>query len=123
MIMRGYVFILEAVFAGLILLGFMLYLAQGYTQSRSGPEQDFGWVLPELDQMSLLRGHVYSGDIQGLEGEIAIYGFNHSVQVCDPSGGCLGQIPQARDVWVSAYFLAGEDSYQPREVRLYVWEA
>ncbi len=121
--MRGFVFILESVFAGLILLGFLLYLAQGYTQASSGPEHDFGRVLPELDQRGLLRGYVYSGDIQGLEGEISLYGFSHSIQVCGPSGGCTGQAPRADNVWVSAYFLAGEDSYQPREVKLYVWEA
>lgn len=123
MIMRGFVFMLEAVFAGLILLGFMLYLAHGYSQAGSGPEHDFGRVLPELDQRGLLRGYVYSGDIQDLEDEISLYGFSHSVQICQPSGGCAGQAGQGGNVWVSSYFMAGGDSYQPREVRLYVWEA
>lgn len=121
--MRGFVFILESVFASILLVGFLLYLAQGYTQARSGPERDFGWVLPELDNQGLLRGHVYPEDIRGLEDEINLYGFNHSIQICNPSGGCSGQTPQAQNVWVSTYFLAGEDSYQPREVKLYVWEA
>jgi hypothetical protein len=114
---------LESVFAGLLLLGFLLYLAQGYSQAGSVPEHDFGWVLPGLDDQGLLRGYVYSGDIQGLEGEISIPGFSHSVQVCDPSGSCAGQQGQAENIWASSYLLAGEGSYQPREVRLYVWEA
>lgn len=114
---------LEAVFAGIILLGFLLYLAQGYGQAGSVPEHDFGRVLPELDRQGLLRGYIYSDDIQGLESKISLYGFSHSVQVCQPSGGCTGQMGQGENVWVSSYYLAGHDSYQPREVRLYAWEA
>jgi hypothetical protein len=123
MIMRGYVFMLESVFASIILVGFLLYLAQGYTQARADPQHDFGRVLPELDSRDLLMGHVYTGDVQGLEGEISLHGFNHSIQICDPSGGCLGQRPEAENIRVYTHFLAGEDSYQPREVRLYAWEA
>lgn len=121
--MRGYVFMLESLFAGLLLLGFLLYLAQGYSQAGSVPEQDFGHVLPGLEQSGLLRGHVYSGDLGGLENEIDLPGFSHSIQVCGPSGDCEGQQGSGENVWVSSYVLAGGDSYQPREVRLYVWEA
>jgi len=121
--MRGYVFMLESVFASIILVGFLLYLAQGYTQSHSGPEQDFGRVLPGLDQAGLLRGPALSGDVQSIEDEISLYGFSHSVQLCDASGDCLGQRPQAQTILAYSHFLAGEDSYNPMEVRLYAWEA
>ncbi len=121
--MRGYVFMLEAVFAGLVLIGFLLYLAQGYARVGTVPEHDFSGILPALDQEGLLRGHVFSGDVQGLQDEITLPGFQHSVQICAPAGACTGQVPDADNVWVSAHFLAGDDSYQPREVNLYVWEA
>ncbi len=114
---------LESMFAGLILIGFMLYLAHGYAQASSADQHDFGWVLPELDNQGLLRGHVYSGDLAGLEDEITLYGFGHSVQVCNPSGACLGSVPQEESVWVSGHFLSGDGTFQPREVRLYAWKA
>lgn len=121
--MRGYVFMLESVFASIILVGFLLYLAQGYTHSRSVPEQDFGGVLPGLDEAGLLRGPALSGDFHSIEDEISIYGFSHSVQLCDASGSCLGEKPVAESVRAYGYFIAGDDSYSPMEVRLYVWEA
>lgn len=121
--MRGYVFMLESVFAGIILVGFMLYLGGTHSASHAVPERDFTHVLPELDQKGLLRGYVYSGDIQGLESEIYIPGYSHSVQLCDPSGSCAGDGPAGDNIWASSCLLSGEDSYEPMEVKLYVWEA
>jgi hypothetical protein len=119
--MRGYVFMLEAVFASMLLVGFMLYLTETRILSHSSPETDLSQVLPELDQRGLLRGYVYSGDIQGLESEIQIPGYQHSIQICTPSGSCTGQRPSTQNIHISTYLLAGEDSYQPREVKLYAW--
>lgn len=121
--MRGFVFMLEAVFAGLLLIGFMLFIAHTYSASGSVAEQDFGWVLPELDQKGLLRGYAYSGDRTGLEGEITLYGFEDSVQFCSPGSGCSGSAPEGENVWASSYFLSGDSSFDPREVRLYVQRA
>lgn len=113
---------LESVFAGILLIGFVLFIAQGYAQANSMDGHDFGRVLPDLDQRGLLRGYVYSGDLEGLESEIRLYGFGHSVQVCAPSGSCKGSMPVHENVWVTSYFLSGNDSFQPREVRLYAWK-
>ena len=120
--MRGFVFILESVFAGIIIVGFMLFLAQGYSGIPSSRENMLREVLPELDEEGILRAYAYSGDDEGLEDEISLYGYHHDVVFCG-SGGCP-ETPQVRDnVWLSTYFLSGEDSYQPMEVRLYAWEA
>ena len=121
--MRGFVFMLEAVLAGLILVGFMLFLAQGQNASGSDDSGGFGWVLPKLDHKGLLRGYVYSGDLPGLEDEITLYGFEDSIQVCIPGGSCSGTAPQGDNIWVSSYFLSGDASFQAREVRLYAWKA
>ena len=88
--MRGYVYMLEAVFAGIILVGFMLYLAHGYNQSHSATEHDFGDALHELSHKGLLMGYAFSGDIQGIEDGISLPGFGHSVQICT-AGGCTGE--------------------------------
>ena len=114
---------LESVLAGLLLVGFMLFLAHGQNTSGSDDIEGFGWMLPELDHKGLLRGYVYSGDLSGLEDEIVIYGFEDSIQVCRPGGSCSGTIPNEDNVWVSSYFLSGDTSFQAREVRLYAWKA
>jgi hypothetical protein len=119
--MRGYVFMLESVLAGILLVGFMLFLAHSYTQARPY-EPDFSDVLTELDDQELLRGYAYSGDASGLEAEISLPGYSHSVQLCDSAGSCTGEIPNQREVRVSSYFLAGETDLEPMEVKLFVWQ-
>jgi hypothetical protein len=121
--MRGYIFMLEAVFASLILVGFLLYLAGSSVPAGSDPERDFGSILRTLDLQDVLRGPASIGDLQGISDQITIPGFNHSVRICDPSGSCTGSIPEARNIWASSYFISGDGSYNPWEVRLYVWEA
>jgi hypothetical protein len=120
--MRGFVFMLEAVLAGIILVGFMLFLAHTVSSSMSSEERSFGSVLPELDQRGELSGPAYSGNYQTIEDLVSIYGYSDSVVICDSSGNCVGDVPQADKVWVSGYFLAGETVLDPREVRLYVWQ-
>jgi hypothetical protein len=119
--MRGFVYMLESVFAGLILVGFMLYLAGGHSQGAQG--QDFSSVLPELEQQGILRPLVYSGDLQAIDDMISLPGFSHAVRVCDPLGSCTGQPPSGTIVKVYSIILAGEDSLEPREVKLYAWQA
>ena len=119
--MRGFVYMLESVFAGLILVGFMLYLAGGHSQGAA--EQDFSSVLPELEQQGILRPLAYSGDLQGIEDAISLPGFSHSVRVCDATGSCTGQLPSGTTVRVCSIILAGESSLEPREVKLYAWQA
>jgi len=119
--MRGFVYMLESVFAGLILVGFMLYLAGGHSQGTTGP--DFSNILPELEQQGILRPLVYSGDLQAIEDMISLPRFSHSVQVCDTTGSCNGQVPSGTIVKVSSIILAGENSLEPREVKLYAWQA
>ena len=120
--MRGFVFMVESVLAGILLVGFMLFLADSYTQARPY-EPDFSGVLPELDSQGLLRGYAYSGDTSGLEAEISLPGYSHSVQFCDSAGICMGQVPNEREVRVSSFFLAGETDLEPMEVKLFVWQA
>ncbi len=120
--MRGFWYMIEAVLAGLIIIGFLLSLANGYI---STPVEDPGLksysVLHELDQQDVLRGHAEDWNYSGLNSQISLFGYNHSIQICDQSGNCAGTRPVAGNVWAGNYIIAGNDIYQPRLVRLYLW--
>ncbi len=121
--MKGYIHMLEVVFAGLILVMFLLGIAATFNRATSSDiGLRFSDVLVELDDMQILRGLADSNDYSGIESEISILGFEDAVEICNRNGNCIGNRPGMRDnVWVSSHFLAGLDSYSPREVRLYVW--
>jgi len=114
---------LEVVFAGIILVMFLFGIASTYNKVTSSDiGLKFSDVLVELDDMEILRGLSDSNDFTGIESEISILGFEDAVEICNSGGTCIGNRPDIRDdIWVSSYFLAGLDSYSPREVRLYVW--
>lgn len=123
--MRGFWYIIEAMLAGIILIGFLLALAGGYLKL---PYDDISLrsygILHELDQQDMLRGYVSDWNYSGLNSQISLFGYNHSVQICDQSGSCAGNRPGASgagDVWAGNYIISGDENYQPRLVRLYMW--
>jgi hypothetical protein len=120
--MRGFVFMLEAAFASLLLVGFMI--SMGGMRFAETPEvgPDLGNVLDELAAQGTLNDLAYSGNVSGIESMISLPGYSHSVRLCRPSG-CTGSAPGAGEVWVSSYLLAGGDSPDPMEVKLYAWKA
>lgn len=121
--MRGYIYMLEVMFAGIILIVFLFGIASTYNKASSSDiGLRFSEVLTELDSMGILRELVYSNNYSGIESEIDILGFGDSVEICNSIGYCDGNRPELNDnVWVSSYFFSGDESYSPREVRLYVW--
>jgi hypothetical protein len=121
--MKGYIRMLEVVFAGLILVMFLLGIAATYNRATSSDiGLRFSDVLVELNDMEILRALADDNNYSGIESEIIILGFEDAVEICNRNGNCVGNSPEIREnVWVSSYFLGGVDSYSPREVRLYVW--
>jgi hypothetical protein len=121
--MRGFWFMLEAVLAGVLLIGFMLVLGQVFTPPSGGPDISVSGYsqLQQLNDQFDLRYLASSEDIPAIESAISVPGYSHSVEVCDPSGSCTGNMPSEREVWISSYILSGEDSYTPRIVKLYLW--
>ena len=120
--MKGFWYIIEGVLAGIILIGFLLVLASGYARF---PAEDIGLrsyrILHELDQQGMLGSYAANNDYQGLNSQISLFGYNHSVQICSQSGICMGSAPDAGDVWVGNYMISGLDAYNPKLVRLYIW--
>ena len=121
--MRGFWFMLEAVLAGVLMIGFMLVLGQLYAvPSVEGDIPAMGYSqLQQLNDRQVLRLLAASGDAVAIDSYVSVPGYKHSVQVCDPSGSCSGTMPSGMEVWISSYIVSGEDTYTPRIVRLYLW--
>ncbi len=121
--MKGFMMTVEAVVACMIIALFLIYMATGSTVS-SADIADRGLaydVLESLDQRGVLRGYAESLDYTGLDAEIDLPQYNHSVAICVPGGSCYGNATGEGDVWSGSYFIAGKGSYSPREVRLFIW--
>ena len=113
---------LEAVIAGIIIIGFVAAISQIYM---SPSQEDFTLKayeeLRSLDGRGILRSYAAAGDWGGLDSEVRIYGRNHTVEICSPAGCQGGQRPESLNVWVWSYIVSGSQSYQPLQVKLYLW--
>lgn len=113
---------IEAMTAGLILVSFVAFLA---TTSFSAPPVDHTILayraLHELDAQGQLKTAAVAGDYQAITNLVSIPSLNHTVEICTRSS-CSGVQPDAPNIWVGTYFIAGEGTYNPREVKLYVFE-
>jgi len=112
---------LEAVIAGIIIIGFVAVVSRSYI---SIPQEDTALqayqALKGLDEQGILRPYAAANDWGSLNSEVKIYSRNHTIEICSLSG-CSGQKPHGDNVWVGSYIIAGDQSYQPLQVKLYLW--
>jgi hypothetical protein len=122
--MKGFWRMMESVVAVVMLLSF-LAVAGGAYFARTDPGTDLassGYEkLRQLDEGNGLRHYAAAGDAAAINAEIEMPGYNHSIMLCNSSGACIGNYTASRNVVVSSYLIAGNASYAPLEVRLYVW--
>jgi hypothetical protein len=125
MAMNGQWKTMEAVMAGVIMLLFLAALNATSSQVFSPSPPHAHRALQALDDMGALRGPAYDMDaaaVDSLAGATGyLSGFNHTVQICNEAGSCVGERPDREDVWAYSFLMAGEDAYEPLEVVLYVF--
>ena len=121
--MKGFWHLVDAVLASVILLGAVLVMGQtAVIVPEPGNTNIIAFEkLRELDEQGIMRAYVMDGDYTGLDSHVTLYTFNHSVQICDYSGNCVGERPINKNVWVGTYIVSGKDYYNPRTVKLYIW--
>jgi hypothetical protein len=121
--MKGFWRLVESVIAVVILMFFVLSLSIQYMRFPEESEvRSKGYeVLRDLDRSGKLRPYVISKDFETLNSNIEIPNYNHSIRICDSGGSCVGNYPDVSNVWVSTYIISGKNTYEPREVRLYLW--
>lgn len=121
--MKGFWRIVESVMAVIIVMGFLLSAGSVYL-SRTDPQElvPAGYErLKDLDARGLLRPLAANGDCEGISALVEMPGYSHAVRICDFGGACTGNYTEGSDVAVSTYIIAGHGSYEPREIRLYMW--
>lgn len=111
--MRGFWYTLEAVIAGIILIGFLAGI--GFHSSDNSLETKAFEILKGLDEQQLLRQKALSDDYSGLNALINTT-YNHMIEICDAD--CVGEKQNAKNVFVGRYFISGNSF---KEVRLYLW--
>jgi uncharacterized membrane-anchored protein len=121
--MKGFWYIVEAVLAAIIILGFLLAISGKYIDQGSVSDVSLkGYsILKSLDERDVLRNYTVNLDYNGLNSEIRLFTYNHSIQICDFSGSCVGERPNITDLWVASYIISGDSQYQPYEVKLYIY--
>jgi hypothetical protein len=112
---------LEAVIAGIIIMGFVAVVSQNYisTGQEDSALQAYQ-SLKGLDGQGILRPYAAAGDWGYLNSQVKIYGRNHTIEICSLSG-CAGQKPEGPNVWVGSYLISGDQDYQPLQIKLYLW--
>ncbi len=120
--MRGFWYMLEAVIAGIIIIGFVAVVSKSYINPS---QEDFALQayssLKSLDEQGILRPYAQAGDWGGLNSQVKIYSKNHTIEICDRSGNCAGQKPEGANVWAGSYLISGNQNYQPMQIKLYLW--
>ena len=123
--MKGFWHIVDAVMATVVIIGFLMVT----TGTIIVVPEDSGFarvpysLLRGLDEKGVLRNHTVSMNTQALENEISMFSYNHSVQICDSSNTCTGNVPSAKNVWIGTYFISGNNSFDPHTVKLYLWRS
>lgn len=119
--MRGFWHIVDAVLASLIVVGFALILVQPMFTTGEDPSQEVFAELQGLQQQGVLRPLAAAGDYNTINSKVKMYGYNHTVKICDYTGNCAGGTVENGRVWIGNYILAGDTEYEPMVVKLYVW--
>jgi hypothetical protein len=121
--MRGVWYIIESVIASIVIVGFIVaisavYITKPYPADMGTKAFD---MLDGMDNRGVLRNYTETLNRTGINSEIAVYSYNRTSQICDYAGSCAGSAPDSGNVWSGSYIVAGLSTYQPREVRLYLW--
>ena len=122
--MRGFWYIIESVLAGIVIFGFLAVLGRIYVVPVQTAE--LGMIgyesLKSLDDQNLLRDYVVNGNYSGLDSLISLVNYSHSIKICNQSGSCSGPDTGAANVWTAVYLIAGNQTYDPYEVRVFLWK-
>lgn len=121
--MKAYARMLEAVIAIFLIYTFLMILSSGQVKEDRPEDLELKAyeLLEGLDEQGVLRGYAASNDYNSIDAALEYRAHNHTVNVCEPDGSCHGSVPNETEVWVGSYIVAGQDSYNPKLVKLYIY--
>lgn len=123
MVTKGFIKTMEAGIAIVLILASVVFL---FTQKEEYEPQlsSVGYnCLKNLDNSGILRYYaenkMESSLISDLRDCIPPL-FNYNVKICITSS-CISQLPSDKDIFLSSYLIAGDDSIEPTLINLWVW--
>jgi hypothetical protein len=119
---KGFWHIVDAVLASIIIISFLALMGRGVIAPQPQGMDALAYDLVRgLDERGLLRSHAVTLNSTGLDSHVVLHGYSHSIRICDHSGNCTGSVPAADNVWTGNYLVAGNHTYDPHSVKLYIW--
>ncbi len=122
--MRGFIYMLEAVIAGLVLVGGMM--AVSVQTFAAPPQKDYQSIaiafLRGLDEQGRLRNLTVAKNVSALAAEFLYPSHNLTIQICDHTLSCTGSIPAGRNVYAGSYLIAGDTHFNPYMITVYLGE-
>lgn len=122
--MRGIWFTMESAIACMIIGVFIIAIVAGSSFESGGPDmaEVANDILRGMDDRNVLRSSAVALDYDAINSNIDVPGYNHTINICNEAGTCVGPTPDASNIWVGSYFIAGKAAYQPLEIKLFIWE-
>ena len=127
---RGFIRILEAVFAILLLAGFLIFFI-----ARQSERSDFGDyayevtrdILRDIEQNSELRNEIVVQDktdkTEDFVRERLSDSFEFDLRICSPNSVCgLSQYIEGKDIYADSVLITSTlEQYDPKQLKLFVW--
>jgi hypothetical protein len=124
MAMKGQWKTIEAVLAGIVVLMFLAAITSTRSGAQSAVPMQGYKALSAVYEKGLLHSNAAALDTQAIDADAEatgyLAGFNHTVVICNATS-CIGDPPLADSVWASSVIVAGDESYAPAEVILYIY--
>jgi hypothetical protein len=124
MVMKGQWKTIEAVLAGIVVLMFLAAITTLHSASQTTvPTQGYR-ALYAVYEKGMLQESAAALDAQAIDDMAGatgyLAGYSHTVVICNATV-CTADPPVADYVWASSVIVAGDESFAPAEVILYIY--
>ena len=120
---KGYIQTLEQVLGSVLVLTILITLFNPSSSTTNLQLSSLGFnCMKELDNKGLLRYYAVNNLTTDLNNSLqpCLSAFNYDFNICS-STTCSSALPANKDIYLSSYFIAGENSFQPRLINLWIW--
>ncbi len=119
---KGFWHIVESVLGAMLLIGVLLVVSRVLAPVEPTDFTDVPFLaLGELADAGLLHDPVAANDTAAINALITLFTFNYTAQICDRDLFCSDGVPAAKNIWIGSRLVAGNDTYDPKIVKLAIW--
>jgi hypothetical protein len=120
---KGFVKTLEASIAIVLILISIVFLFPERTKNKTQISHAAYDCLKYIDNKGLLRNYAVNGFESNLVSDLRACIsplYDYTVKMCT-STACNSQLPSNKEVFLSSYIIAGEDTFRPTLINLWIW--